>query len=138
MTTNQNQIPILQQKLRTANRSVMESIEGVHETEIRLIPAPDEWTVAQLLAHIAEIEYFWMEQAVLITNENNPNITRSDVGNDRRTSAVVDHAGDSLDDLIPVWQPPMDRPLPLLGRFPPVIWESWVTEARTIPSQWKA
>ena len=78
----------------------MNSIECVQEAEIRQIPAPDEWTVAQLLAHIAEIEYFWMEKAVLITKEDDPNLTRSDVENDRRTAAVVDHAGDSLDELV--------------------------------------
>jgi len=41
-----------------------------------------------------------MEKAVLITKEDDPNITRSDVENDRRTAAVVDHAGDSLDELV--------------------------------------
>jgi len=56
--------------------------------------------VAQLLAHIAEIKYFWMEKAALITHEDDPNITRSGVENDRRAAAVVDHARNSLDELI--------------------------------------
>jgi len=56
--------------------------------------------VAQLLAHIAEIQYFWMGKALLITQEEDPNITRSDVENDRRSAGVVDHAGDSLDELV--------------------------------------
>jgi hypothetical protein len=51
------------------------------------------------MAHIAEIQYFWMEKAVLITKEGDHNITRSDVENDRRAAAVEDHAGDSLSDL---------------------------------------
>ena len=92
MTTNQDQTHALQQLLQAAHQTVMNSIEGVQEAEIRQIPAPDEWTVAQLLAHIAKIEYFWMEKAVLITKEDDPNITRRDVENDRRTAAVVDHA----------------------------------------------
>ena len=100
MTTNQNQIPELQQALRSAHQTMMESLDGVSEPEIRQVPAPDEWTVAQLMAHIAEIQYFWMEKAVLITIEDDPNLTRSDVENDRRAAAVEDHAGDSLDDLI--------------------------------------
>jgi len=100
MTTNQNQIPVLQEKLRSAHQAVMRSIDGVAEAEIRQVPAPGEWTVAQLLAHIAEIQYFWMEKAVLITQEDDPNITRSDVENDRRAAAVEDHAGDSLDELV--------------------------------------
>jgi len=100
MTTDQEQITALQQLLRSAHRDVMEAVEGIAEPEIRQVPAPDEWTVAQLMAHIAEIQYFWMEKAVLITQEDDPNITRSDVENDRRAAAVEDHAGDTLDELI--------------------------------------
>lgn len=89
---SQDQIQILQQILRSAHQVVMDSIDGIAEAEIRQVPAPDEWTVAQLMAHTAEIQIFWMEKAVLIT--------RSDVENDRRAAAVADHAGDSLQDLI--------------------------------------
>ena len=78
----------------------MEAIHGIAELEIRQVPVPDEWTVAELMAHIAEIQYFWMEKAVLITKESDPNITRSDVENDRRAAAVVDRAGDSLEEHI--------------------------------------
>ena len=57
MTTNQKQIPVLQQKLRSAHQAVMDAIHGIGEPEIRQVPAPGEWTVAQLLAHIAEIQH---------------------------------------------------------------------------------
>ena len=99
MTIEQERIPMLQQMLRSAHQVVVDAIDGIGEGEARQVPAPDEWTVAQLLAHIAEIQYFWMEKAVLITQEDDPNITRSDVENDRRAAAVADHAGDPLDDL---------------------------------------
>ena len=97
---NQPQIPTLQQLVRTAHQVVVDSIDGITEEEARQVPAPDEWTVAQLLAHIAEIQYFWIEKAVLITQEDDPNITRSDVENDRRAAAVANHADDALDDLV--------------------------------------
>ena len=100
MTISQNEITILQQMLRSANQAVLDEIDGIADEEARQVPAPGEWTVAQLLAHIAEIQYFWMEKAVLITKEDDPNITRSDVENDRRAAAVTDHAGDPLDVLI--------------------------------------
>ena len=101
MATNQEQIQALQQLLRSAHQDVMEAIDGIAELEIRQVPVPDEWTVAQLMAHIAKIQYFWMEKAVLITQEDDPNIiTRRDVENDRRAAAVEDHARDSLDELI--------------------------------------
>ena len=97
---SQEQIHKLQQALRSAHQAVVKSIDGITEEGSRQVPAPDEWTVAQLLAHIAEIQCFWMGKAVLITKEDDPNITRSDVENDRRAAAVTDHAGDPLDDLI--------------------------------------
>ena len=100
MTISQDQMPILQQVLRSAHQVVVDAIDGIAEAEARQVPAPGEWTVAQLLAHIAEIQHFWMEKAVLITKEDDPNITRSDVENDLRAAAVADHAGDPLNDLV--------------------------------------
>ena len=116
---NQDQIPILQQTLRSAHQVVMDAIDGLDETEARKVPAPDEWTVAQLMAHIAEIEYFWMEKAVLITQEDNPNITRSDVENDRRAAAVENHAGDSLNDLIKSLAAANDSAIAATGEIAP-------------------
>ena len=81
MATNQDQIPILQQMLRSARQVVMDSIDGITKPKIRQVPARDEWTVVQLMSHTTEIEYFGMEKAVLITRESDPNITRSDVEN---------------------------------------------------------
>ena len=119
MATNQDQIPILQQMLRSAHQVVMDSIDAITEPEIRQALAPDEWTVAQLMSHIAEIEYFWMEKAVLITKEFDPNITRSDVENDRRAAAAVDRAGDSLEEHIWSLAAANNRPSPQPGRSPP-------------------
>jgi len=100
MTNESGQLPALQQMLRAAHELAMESIDGITESEIRQVPAPDEWTVAQLMAHTAEIQYFWMGKAVLVTTEDDPNIARSDVENDRRSAAVADHADDPLEDLV--------------------------------------
>tara|TARA_B100001013_G_scaffold316582_1_gene224028 strand:+ start:84 stop:347 length:264 start_codon:yes stop_codon:yes gene_type:complete len=86
--------------LRPVRQIVMDSIDGITEPKIGQVPARDEWTVAQLMSHITEIEYFGMEEAVLITKESDPDITRSDVENDRRVAAVVDRAGDSLEEHI--------------------------------------
>ena len=93
---SQEQLRVLQQLLRSAHQVVVHAIEGITEKDARQVPAPDEWTVAQLLAHIAEIQDFWMGKAVLITKEVDPNITRSDVENDRRAAAVTDHASDPI------------------------------------------
>ncbi|MFQ6029514.1 MAG: DinB family protein [Dehalococcoidia bacterium] len=96
--TNQ-EIEKLQEGLRSAHQAVLESLRGVSEAEAREVPEPGEWTVAQLMAHIAEIQSFWMGKAVLITQVEDPNITRSDVENDLRRAAVADHSQDSLTEL---------------------------------------
>lgn len=89
----------LQQSLRSAKDEVLSATDGATEAEAHQVPAPGEWTVAQLLAHIAELQVFWVGKALLITQENNPQITRTDVENDVRLAAVTDHSQDSLHDL---------------------------------------
>ena len=86
--------------LRPVRQIVMDSIDGITEPKIGQVPAQDEWAVAQLMSHITEIEYFGMEEAALITEESDPDITRSDVENHRRAAAVVDRAGASLEEHI--------------------------------------
>ncbi len=89
----------LQEGLRSAKDEVLSAMDGTTEPEARQIPAPGEWSVAQLLAHIAEIQVFWVGKAVLITQEHDPQISRTDVENDLRLAAVTDHSQDSLDGL---------------------------------------
>ena len=97
MATNQDHIPILKQMLRSARQIVVDSIDGITEPKIGQVPARDEWTVVQLMSHTTDIEYFGIGKAVFITKESDPDITRSDVENDRSAAAVVDRAGDSLE-----------------------------------------
>jgi uncharacterized damage-inducible protein DinB len=82
--------------LAAAHRNVLAAIEGISEEDAHQVPREGEWTVAQLLAHIAEIQIFWSGKAQLITREEDPNITRSDVENDVRLAAVTDHSHDCI------------------------------------------
>ena len=95
-----NEIQLLQAGLKAAKEQVELAIAGITEAEARQQPAPDAWSVSQLLAHIAEIIGFWMDKAVLITEEKDPQISRSDVENDLRLAAVTDAAEESLEDLL--------------------------------------
>ncbi len=114
-----SQIETLQQALRSARDAVLASIEGVTEEEAHLVPAPDEWTVAQLLAHIAEIQSFWMERAFMIIQEDDPQITRSAVENDERAAAVEDHSQDSVEVLKQMVQAANDEAVAASGRIGP-------------------
>ena len=91
-----NEIQKLQEGLRSARDAVLAAIDGVSEDEAHQIPMPGEWTVTQLLAHIAELQTFWVDKAVLITLEDDPNIARTAVEEDRRIGAVIKHTEDRL------------------------------------------
>lgn len=78
----------------------MAAVEGLSEAEAHQIPEPGEWTVVQLLAHITELQPFWVSKAVLITQVDDPQITRTAVENDERLAAVTDRSQDDLAGLI--------------------------------------
>lgn len=109
----------LQEALRAAHAAVIDSVKGVSEEEAHEIPEPDEWTVAQLLAHIAEIQGFWMEKAILITREDDPQITRTAVENDVRIAAVQDHSHDSVVDLLDQVAAANQKAIATTGRIDP-------------------
>ena len=89
----------LQEGLRSARDAVLAAIGGASEPEAHEVPAPGEWTVAQLLGHITEIHSFWVARAVLVIREDDPDVARTAVDNDQRIAAVTYHAQHSLADL---------------------------------------
>ena len=95
-----SEIQQLQQDLRSGRDAVLAAVEGVSETEAHQIPEPGECTVVQLLAHITELQPFWISKAVLITQVDDPQITRTAVENDERLAAVTDRSQDDLAGLI--------------------------------------
>ncbi len=98
--TNSSEIQELQADLCSGRDSVLSAVEGVSEAEAHQIPEPGEWTVVQSLAHITELQSFWVTKAVLITQVDDPQITRTAVENDVRLAAVTDRSQDGLASLI--------------------------------------
>ena len=109
----------LQEALLGAHAQVARAVEELPETEAHQVPAPGEWTIAQLLAHIAEIQAFWTAKAILITQEDDPNITRTAVENDIREAVVTGQAHDSMADLLPRCQEANERAIQLIGGIDP-------------------
>ena len=97
---SQDQTANLKSLLEEALGAVERSIQGLDHQHARMIPSRGEWSVCQLLAHIAEIQGFWSGKAVVITETDNPNITRTEVENDIRSASVDDQSGESLNQLI--------------------------------------
>ena len=57
-------IQSIQEGLKEAHKQVIHSVKALPEEDAHRIPAPDEWLVTQLLAHIAEIQQFWTSKAI--------------------------------------------------------------------------
>ncbi len=113
----------LQEALLGAHAQVARAVEELSEAEAHQVPAPGEWTIAQLLAHIAEIQAFWTAKAILITQEDDPNITRTAVENDIREAAVTGQAHDLKADLLPRCQEANQRAIQLIGGIDPAYLE---------------
>ena len=113
------EIQELQEALRSARHEVLSAIDGISEPEAHEIPAPGEWTVAQLLAHITELQTFWIARAVLITKEDDPQITRTAVENDQRIGAVTDHSGDNMTNLVREMNAANDQVVAVVGDIDP-------------------
>ena len=117
MISSENQQ--LQQDLRSGRDAVLAAVEGVSETEAHQIPEPGEWAVVQLLAHITELQPFWISKAVLITQVDDPQITRTAVENDERLAAVTDRSQDDLAGLIQQMNAVNDQVVDVVGAIDP-------------------
>ncbi len=114
-----SEIKELQDDLRAAKDAVLSTLEGVSEAEAHEVPEPNEWTVCQLLAHIAELQVFWIDRAVLITKEDDPQIARNAVESDLRVAAVTDHGADDMADLVRQVIAANDRVVQVVGGIDP-------------------
>ncbi|MCH8820597.1 MAG: DinB family protein, partial [Acidobacteria bacterium] len=114
-----SEIKELQKDLRSGRDAVLASVEGVSEAEAHQIPEPGEWTVAQLVAHITELQPFWISKAVLITQVDDPQITRTAVENDERLAAVTDHSQEGLASLIQQMNAVNDQVVEVVGGIDP-------------------
>ena len=88
------------EELKESQTQLLKSVGQLSEEKAHLVPAPDEWTVAQLLAHIAEIQEFWTAKAILMTKEDRPEITRNSVENDIREQTVINKAESQVSELL--------------------------------------
>ena len=114
-----SEIQELQQDLRSGRDAILAAVEGVSEVEAHQIPEPGEWTVVQLVAHVTELQPFWVSQAVLITQVDDPQITRTAVENDERLAAVTDHSQDGLASLIQQMNAANDQAVDVVGTIDP-------------------
>ena len=107
------------EELKESQSQLLKTVGQLSEENAHLVPAPNEWTVAQLLAHIAEIQEFWTAKAVLMTKEDRPEITRNSVENDIREQTVLNKANSSIPELLNQCQNIHEATIETLSRISP-------------------
>ena len=67
-----SEVESLLDQLIGAQEELSQSLEGINEAELRNVPAEGEWSVAEIVGHVAELQPFWMRKVPLMTSEDNP------------------------------------------------------------------
>ncbi|MCL0047510.1 DinB family protein [Dehalococcoidia bacterium] len=107
------------EELKDSQTQLLNTVGQLSEKTAHLVPGPDEWTVAQLLAHIAEIQEFWTAKAILMTKEDRPEITRNSIENDIREQTVRNKAGSRISELLEQCQNVHEATIRNLGSISP-------------------
>ena len=80
-------------RLEAAQGGFMDSLDGITEAELHTPPAEGEWTVAEICAHVIEMQPLWAGKAAGIGAASGVGRTPEEA--ERRTAEIVNHAGDS-------------------------------------------
>ena len=79
-------------RLEAAQAAFMDSLDGITEAELHTSPAEGEWTVAEICAHVIEMQPLWAEKAASIGATSG--VARTSEEAERRTAEIEQHAGD--------------------------------------------
>ena len=109
----------LQQDLRSGRHAILVAVEGVSDAEVNQISEPGEWAVVQLVAHVTELQPFWVSKSVLSTQVDDPQITRTAVENDEHLAEVTDHSQDDLASFIRQMNAANDQIMDVVGAIDP-------------------
>lgn len=90
------EVAALAARVKQAQDTLTASLEGITEGELYSAPKEGEWSVAEILAHICEMQPFWMGKVGLMLRESNPDVARTDEERELRIRAVQEHRSDPL------------------------------------------
>ncbi len=76
--------------VREAQARLSAALEDITEDQLRRPPAEGEWSVAQVLGHVIEMQPFWMEKAQLMVSQDNPDVSRTPQEQEQRLWAVAE------------------------------------------------
>ncbi|MDO8532477.1 MAG: DinB family protein [Dehalococcoidia bacterium] len=72
----QSTVAGLATRLEEAQKDFLQALRNIPPSVFSKAPSADDWTVAQVVGHAAEIQTFWVGQAESIAREDNPLIGR--------------------------------------------------------------
>ncbi len=87
----ENRLAELVRAVDEVNRQLLEALEAVPPDLFDRPPAPDEWSVAQVIGHTLESQDFWVGQVERLAQEDRPAIgRRTEAERQRRTYGFTD------------------------------------------------
>ena len=84
----------LEERLRAAQLGVITALVDITESDLYTGPAPGEWTVAEVCAHVIEMEMLWLRK--ISNSARDPDLKRSEAEIERRTAVIEAHAQDDI------------------------------------------
>ena len=79
-------------RLEAAQGGLMDALDGITEEELHTPPSEGEWTVAEICAHVIEMEPLWAGKAAGIGAASE--VGRTPEETERRTAEIALHASD--------------------------------------------
>jgi hypothetical protein len=112
------------QRLRTAIETLTSRVQSQADLPLYDAPAPEDWTIMRVLAHVAEILPYWSQQArdVAARTENNLPFGRTAEDPDR-IAWVENHARDTLADVLKRIDAGLDDAIRTMRSLPAEAWD---------------
>ena len=82
-------------RLEAAQGALMDALDGITEEELHTPPSEGEWTVAEICAHVIEMQPLWAGKAAGIGAASEVGRTLEET--ERRTAEIALHASDDAD-----------------------------------------
>ena len=85
-------------RLEQVLHGLIRELNGITDAELYTPPAEGEWSVAQVCAHVVEMEVLWLRKAASLSEQ--PEIGRTQAEVEQRTAEIAAHARDPLDTIV--------------------------------------
>ncbi len=105
------------ERLEESHTHLRVSLEGIPDEELYTVPSDGEWSVAQVCAHVVEMQLLWLRKAQGISEL--PDVGRTEEDRERRLSEVADHATDAISEITRRLDGANEEALRILRGLPP-------------------